>query len=189
MKELLTFIAIALTLVSYVKYIIDIFKGKTKPHIFSWIAWSTLTYILFFIQLQAGGGFGAFVTLNTAIVCTVIVIASIKKGEKDIKRTDVIAFIGALVAMVLWLFINQPLLSVAVLCVVDMLSFIPTFRKSWNKPQEETLSSWVINTFRHVLAMFAMESYTAVTLLSPIYLILANGVFSAMLIFRRSKVK
>ena len=189
MKEILTITAILLTIISYIKYIIDIFKGRTKPHLFSWLAWTILTFIVFFIQLQGGGGVGAFVTLNTGIICFIITIASFKKGEKHIVKTDIIAFIGAILAMILWLFVKQPLMSVILLCIVDMLSFIPTVRKSWNKPQEETLITWIINTVRHSLALFAMETITAVTILSPLYLILANGLFTLMLILRRKVTK
>jgi len=35
-KVTLSIIGIALTFAGYVPYIRDIFKGKTKPHVFSW---------------------------------------------------------------------------------------------------------------------------------------------------------
>ena len=46
-KEILTILSIALIFVGYIPYIRDIFRGKTHPHVFSWIVWSILNFCLF----------------------------------------------------------------------------------------------------------------------------------------------
>jgi len=57
-KAILSDVAIALTLLAFYPYIRDILKGVVKPHVFSWIIWSSTTLIVFLTQLQAGGGLG-----------------------------------------------------------------------------------------------------------------------------------
>ncbi len=47
LKEILTILSIALIFVGYIPYIRDIFRGKTHPHVFSWIVWSILNFCLF----------------------------------------------------------------------------------------------------------------------------------------------
>jgi uncharacterized protein with PQ loop repeat len=50
-KELLGMIAIALTLVAFLPYIRSIFRGKTRPHVFSWVIWGSTTFVVFLAQL------------------------------------------------------------------------------------------------------------------------------------------
>ena len=68
MKELLGAITIVLSLVGYLPYIRDIRKKKTKPHAFSWIIWTLVTFIIGFAQLAAGSGWGAVHNLVTGFV-------------------------------------------------------------------------------------------------------------------------
>ena len=50
-KTILGIIAVIIALAGYVPYFRDIFRGKTKPHAFSWLVWASLTGIAFFGQI------------------------------------------------------------------------------------------------------------------------------------------
>jgi hypothetical protein len=91
----------------------------------------------------------------------------------------------ALLAIPLWLIVKQPVLSIILLSTIDMLGFIPTVRKSWNLPYSETLSLYTITTFRHGLSIVALQHYSIVTVLFPATWVLANALFSILLIVRR----
>lgn len=187
MKELLGVIAVILTFVGYIPYVRDTIKGKTKPHIYTWFIWGLVTAIAFALQMSAKAGFGAFTTLAAAVVCFIIFAFGMRQGEKNIAPSDTIFFVMSLVALVVWLFAKQPVASVILLSSIDMLGFVPTIRKSWHKPHEETLSSYATNTFRFGLAILALQHYTLVTSLYPITWIFANGLFSIFLIARRKQ--
>lgn len=188
-KLLIGAIAVLLTFVGYVPYIRDTIKGKTQPHVYTWFLWSFVTAIAFALQISDNAGFGASVTLAAAIVCFVIFLLSFRIGKKDITSTDTIFLISALVALVVWLFAKQPVLSVVIVSAIDMLAFGPTIRKSWNKPYTETLSSYIINTIRFGLGLFALEHYSIITYLYPLTWFFANGLFSVLLVVRRNQVK
>lgn len=190
MKEIIGIIAVALTFIGYVPYIRDTIKGKTKPHIYTWFIWGLVTAIAFGLQLTENAGAGAYVTLAAAIVCFIIFGFGLRqsKADRDITKSDTLFLILSFVALGLWLFAKQPILSVILLSSLDMLGFIPTIRKSWNKPEQETLSSYVANTLRFGLAILALENYTLVTALYPLTWILANGLFSVFLIVRRKQL-
>ena len=47
-------LAIALTLVAFLPYIASILRGKTRPHVFSWVIWGVTTFIVFLAQVQDG---------------------------------------------------------------------------------------------------------------------------------------
>lgn len=188
MKEIVGTVAVVLTFVGYIPYIIDTIKGKTKPHIYTWFIWGLVTAIAFGLQMADNAGPGAYTTLAAAIVCFVIFLFGIRQGSHDITQSDTVFFLLSLLALVLWLFARQPVISVLLVSTIDMLGFIPTVRKSWHKPHEETLSSYLTNTFRFALAILALQRYTLVTMLYPITWIVANGLFSVFLIVRRGRV-
>ena len=187
-KNIIGIIAVALTFIGYIPYIKDTVKGKTKPPIYSWFLWGFVTLIAFALQISGNAGAGAFVTLAAGLTCFVIFGFGLKIGEKDITRSDTVFFILAFIAIILWLFAKQPLLSVILVSTIDMLGFIPTIRKSWHKPHTETLFTYLLNTFRFALAIFALQKYTIITSLYPITWILANGLFSILLIIRRKQI-
>lgn len=184
-KDIVGVAAVILTFVGYIPYVRDTIKGKTKPHIYTWFIWGLVTAIAFGLQLSADAGPGAFTTLAAAIVCFIIFGFGMRQGEKNITSSDTVFFIMSLGALVLWLFAKQPVLSVILVSTIDMLGFVPTIRKSWYKPYEETLSSYMINTLRFSLSLYALDHYTIVTALYPITWIIANGTFSLYLFTRR----
>ncbi len=188
LKDCLAILAIILTFVGYANYFRDLFRGATRPHIFSWLIWSIVTALIFALQWSEGAGLGAWVTFSLALICFAIFLIGIKNGHKTIKTIDVAFLILALLAIPLWLTSNQPVLSIILLSAIDMLGFAPTIRKSWNAPFSETLSLYVVTTFRHGLSLLALEKYNVVTMLFPATWVIANAAFAVMLIQRRRAI-
>lgn len=185
MKEIIGIIAVILTFVGYVPYIRDTLKGKTKPHVYTWLIWGLVSAITFALQMSDNAGPGAFVNLAAASVCILIVILGFKQGDHDLTTSDTIFFVGALLSLGIWLIADQPVISVLLISVIEHLGFIPTIRKSWNKPYSETLITYEINTFRFSLAILAIENYSIITTLSPVMWMFGNGFFAIFLIARR----
>jgi len=186
-KNIIGVIAIVLTFVGYTPYIRDLLIGRTRPHIFSWLIWAISTGIIYALQTSAGAGIGSLVTLAVAVISFFIFILGFKNGNKDIKSIDIVFFILALLAIPLWLFVKQPVLSIILLSTIDMLGFAPTVRKSWHDPNSETLIFYLITTFRHGLSVLALANYNIITVLFPGTWVIANALFSIMLIIRRKK--
>ncbi len=187
-KYFIGIIAVLLTFVGYVPYLRDTIKGKTKPHIYSWFLWGFVTLIAFALQVSGKAGVGSLVTLAAALISFVIFVLGLKSGKKDITKADTAFFIAALIAIVIWVFAKQPVVSVILISTIEMLGFVPTVRKSWNKPYSETLFTYELNAFRHGLSIFALQRYSIVTWLYPVTWVLANGLFSIMLLMRRKQL-
>lgn len=187
MKELIGVIAVLLAFVGYIPYIRDILKGKTHPHAYSWFVWAFVTIIIFALQLSDGAGAGAFVTLAAGTMAFVVFGLGLRYGKQDITWHDTAFFVAALVATGIWLLTDNAVLSISLLVAIDMLGFAPTVRKSWNKPYSETLVMYQIGALRHTLSLFALGSYTFVTVLFPATWAVANVLFSCMLLVRRAQ--
>ncbi len=188
MKEAISVIASLLVFVSYTPYVMDTIKGKTKPHIYSWLNASIVISILFGIQLTEGAGWGSLVTLSAALACFVISIFAFKNGFGYVKKIDTVLFSLSLITLGLWLFADQPALAATLLVAAEVLGFIPTIRKAWNKPYEETLFTWSVNAFRHTLAIFGLATINYSTAVFPVVWASVNLLFSIMLIARRKKL-
>lgn len=184
-KQALGAIATIMALVSYIPYFQDIAKGKTKPHAFSWLIWALLTAIGFAGQISDSAGPGAWVTGFTALACFSIFIAALFKGEKNITKFDWSCLWLSIAAIPLWMITSTPLWSVILITVIDTVGFLPTFRKAYLKPFEETVITFTISTVKFVIAIIALTNFSVVTILYPASLVIMNGAFVVMIYMRR----
>lgn len=187
-KALLGVIAIVISVFGYVPYFRDIISDKTKPHAFSWLVWGVLNAIAFAGQVHGKGGAGTWAVGVTAVVLFAIFILSLIKGEKNIKLFDWFCLGGAALSLVLWAITNQPLVSIALITIIDAFGFLPTVRKAYKKPRQETLITYEINTVKYVLVVLALQNYTLLTTLFPFAVAIMNAMFVGMLIVRRQSL-
>ena len=185
MKEIIGGIAVVLTFLAYIPYYRDILKGKTHPHIYSWVLWCLLTILIVALQIKGGAGAATWVTASAGLLCIGVIVLGLRKGQRDIAVSDAITAALSLIAMGLWLIIDRPLAAIILAVTADLLAFYPTVRKSWHKPHTETLSLYVTNTLRFALALAAVENYTLLAMLWPAAWVVANGAFSLLLVSRR----
>ncbi len=188
-KPLLGVITVLLTFIGYAPYIRDTLQEKTKPHVYTWFIWGIVTMIAYGLQVSGGAGVGSWVTLAVALFTFLIFVLGIKMGgRKDITKSDTLFFLLSFVALFLWLIAKQPVLSVVLVSTIDLLGFVPTIRKSWNKPYSETLFTYELNILRHGLSLLTLQHYSIVTWLYPGSWVLANLFFSIMLIIKRGEI-
>ena len=163
-KEILSIVAIVLTLVSFYPYIRSIQKGETKPHYFSWIIWGLTTTLSSFTELADHGGVGAYSVLLSGILCFYIAyLAYQQKRDYRIEKSDWVIFYLALSSLVVWYITSNPLWAAIILTTVDAFGFVPTFKKAYDYPWEEHIPFYVIITVRNFFAIFAMENYSITT--------------------------
>ncbi|MEZ0224665.1 MAG: hypothetical protein ACAH83_08940 [Alphaproteobacteria bacterium] len=166
-------------------YITSIFKGQTKPHVYTHLVWGIVTAIAFFAQVFDNAGPGAWATGLTAATCLFQSGLALKYGEKSITPTDKIALLTAGIAIVAWVVTKDPLLSVVLSSLINIVAFYPTCRKSWLKPWEENLAAYNIANIKIVLSIMAITHFTLVTAIYPVACIIVNMLFVALCMWRR----
>jgi hypothetical protein len=189
MKELFALGATALIVIAYIPYIRDILKEKTHPHAYSWFTSGLLTIIAFGLQVSKGAGWGAVPTFVAGVAGLLIFILSFIRKRSPITKSDTFFFLLALFATALWLIANQPVLSVILVSIADIVAFIPTIRKSWKKPNQETSFTYFVNSLRFAVSAIAVQKYSVVTVLYPVSQALADGFTVTYLLLRRRIVK
>lgn len=188
-KEVIGAVAVVLTFAAYVPYYRDILKGKTRPHIYSWSLWGLLTILLVALQIKGGAGPATWVTAAAGLLCLGVVALSLKNGKKDITTSDTIVAILSLLAIGFWLIADQPLVSMILATLADLLAFIPTVRKSYRDPYSETLSLYITNALRFCLALLAVEHYTYLSSSWIVAWIISNASLAILLAVRRRQVE
>jgi len=187
-REIIGAIAVLLSVAGLLPYIKDIFAKKTKPHLYTWLVWTPLTFIAFFAQIKGKGGPGAWATGISAVLALIILLLSIKNGTKDVTRSDTYCLIGAALAIILWIFVKNPVVSIILVTLIDVLGFVPTWRKTLNHPTEETLSSYVMSFSKHSLSIVALNNISILTALYPAAVGMANGMMIVTIKLGRRKL-
>lgn len=188
-KIILGIIAISLSIIAFTPYIYNIFRNKTKPHAFSWFLWGLLAGIAFFAQLSGGGGIGAWVTgINSALCLFIAGITFVKYKISYVKRLDWFCFFGAIFGIIIWLITDNPLIATIIVAIINVIVLIPTFRKAYNHPHEETATTYGVNIIRSFIGILALQTINLTTWLFPATLIFTNSSLLIMLIIRRNKI-
>ncbi|MBK9662748.1 MAG: hypothetical protein IPO71_06655 [Nitrosomonas sp.] len=185
-KEILSFVAIVLTLAAYIPYIRAIFSGTIKPHVFSWVIWGATTLLAFLAQLEANGGVGAWpIGVSGSITIFIACLAYLKRADVTITKSDWLFFVAAMSSLPLWYLTSDPLWAVVMLTTVDVLGFGPTIRKAYHFPYSESLLFFGLFAVRNLLVMMAFENYSMTTLLFPAVIATVCVLLMMMIAHRR----
>lgn len=188
-KNYLGILAIVLGFASYGPYFWSIYKGKTKPHAFTWFVWGTLTGIGFAAMALSGAGAGAWEMAFNSLLC--FAVAGIAFWQRHIKYVlfDWLALCGALLGLVLWWLTDNPLSAVVLISISDTIGFLPTYRKVYYHPEEETALPWVIGVVKYIVILFALNSFTITTWLYPAVILTVDSIFVVLMLVRQKNLQ
>lgn len=124
-------------------------------------------------------------TGTTSFSAIYVTILSFKYGERTITKLDRLCLFGALSAIIPWLLMKDPLLSVLLVTFIDCVAYIPTIRKSWNKPDDEHLATYYLGIIKYSLSIYALVHISWVTAFYPIAIVLANLTLICVCVARR----
>jgi hypothetical protein len=185
-KELLSAVAIALTLIAFFPYIRSIITGAIRPHVFSWVIWGATTFVVFLAQLEDGGGTGAWpIGVSGIITIFIALLAYSKHADISITRTDWLFLVTALSSLPFWYIASDPLWAVVILTTVDVLGFGPTVRKAYYLPHSESLLFFGLFAARNLIVILALENHSVTTVLFPAVIAAACILLMSLVMYRR----
>ncbi|MEX1201552.1 MAG: hypothetical protein WEB02_12265 [Methylophaga sp.] len=188
-KILFSNLAIALTFLAFVPYILQIFKGKVRPHVISWLIWGISTTVIFIAQLLDGAGVGAWpIGVSAALTLSVALLAFVHRADTKTDGKDMLTLSVSLLAIPVWYLTAEPLYAVIILTLVDLSGFIPTLRKINRDPYSELVIFFALFAVRNLLVLLALEHYSAVTILFPAAIGLACLAIMANMFIRRNRL-
>lgn len=157
-------LATGIALVAYVPYLIDMFKGKNRPHLYTWISIFLITGVVAYIQLVGGAGIGAIPTIFGVGVDGIILFYCFRFGTKDVVFIDKVCLAISIAGVITYAILtSKPAVSLGIVTAAEIISFIPTFRKTRNDPYSESLPSYYLLMLKLSLILIALQSYNLLT--------------------------
>jgi hypothetical protein len=184
----LAVVAILLAFLGYWLYLRSIFRGETKPHPFSWFLFLVLDSTIFIAQIKNGAGPGAWPVGVGNLFALLVFLLALRQGEKNIKRIDWVCLVLALVGIAAWNATGDALYAVILASIADVLAKVPTIRKAYVRPHEESISIWLIDMFRFSLSIAALSMLNWTTALFPAEIVATNGAVVATILLRRRRL-
>lgn len=175
-KIILVVVASLLALAGNIPYLLDVIKGRVRPHPYTWFVWTIVSCVVFFGQIAKGAGIAAIATGVSEIFTLIIFLFSLKYGFKNPPKADKYFLILALLGLIPWLITKDPTLSVIIVVSIDLVAFIPTLRKTYCFPKSETPLLYGSNVLRHSLILGTLGAYNIATMLHSISMILTNTI-------------
>jgi hypothetical protein len=189
-KIFISIIATGIAIFAYIPYLIDMFRGKNRPHLYTWISIVLVTTIVVYIQFIGGAGFGAIPTIIGDVIDVIILIFCFRYGTKDVVFMDKVCLAISVMGVLAYIaFHNFPIISLAIVSAAEVISFIPTYRKTRNDPYSESLTSYYIVMIKLILILFALQSYNLLTASYSVLWIVVYVVFLLSVFYWRTKRK
>lgn len=191
MKTILIVIAAGLALIGNIPYLVDVIKGRAKPHPYSWFVWSIVSMVTLIGGIQKGAGLAA-IAIGASEIFTILIFvfalrAGIKNSFKNIKKQDTIFLIIALLGLIPWFITKDPTISVVVVVCIDLVAFIPTLIKTYKDPTSETYLLYAMNVARHILILLTVGQFNLATTFHSFAMIATNSAMTAFI--TKSKIK
>jgi len=189
MLEILGLLAGVLSAFSYLPYIRDILRGKTKPERASWLIWLVLTAMGFFSNLAIGATNSLWFPGVQMVGVTIVFLLSVRYGYGGLLKRDLLVLGAASVTLFVWYFTEQPLLALYLIILIDSFGGVLTVIKSYQHPESETLSCWVITSIAAIFSIISVGTFNVFLLSYPFYVFLINFlVVLAIIVGRKFKL-
>ena len=187
-KLILSLLSTAVGLTAYAIYAQDMFRGRTQPHIYTWLIWLITQGTAVAGLWYGGGGIGALSLTVGLVFIFLVFLLSFKRGTKNITKGDTITLVAALCAILVWWLLNSPVLAVIMVTLIDLSGYIPSIRKSFQEPWSESIPAWLCFFACNVLAITALKEYNWLTVSYIAATGTANLILLAVCLARRKVI-
>lgn len=174
MLQIFGYISAALSITMIIPYIRDIFTKNTRPERASWLIWTVLTSIAFFSQLAKGATDSLWLTGGQTLAVLLVFMLSIKYGVGGLTKRDITALAAATVGLIIWYFTKEPAYALFISILIDAIGTLLTVIKSYQEPNTETVSTFVMSGTSGIFGALAVGSWSTILLAYPLYIIIAN---------------
>ena len=187
--QILLYISIVSNIIAYTIYLGFIIKNKIKPHGITYLVWAIILGLNFIIQIVSGVGISSALLGFNFIGCFLIFILCYKKGYINYDKLDWICFGLAILAVVVWIISKTPIYSVILSCVIDLLALIPSFRKSFSKPWDDSPIAFWTSGAEYLISLPSYNIYSVVSLLYPVFVLSIDFIYAIFISIRRLQLK
>ncbi|HEY8999321.1 MAG TPA: hypothetical protein VIM53_03305 [Candidatus Saccharimonadales bacterium] len=185
MRTALIIISSVLTIGGIAPYLVAVAKGETKPRLVSWFTWTLLTVIGCAATIADHDWASSVLLAAASLVTLSVVVFGLRYGDRKFERFDLVCQAAALLGITLWFVFNSPLIAVLASITIDAVGAAPSLLHCWQKPHEETAITFACGSVGALATLVAAHPFRLTAIAYPIYLVLMNGSFAAVIATRR----
>ena len=115
---------------AFLPYLWDVLRKRTRPHPYTWLIWCLTQGTAVAGIWYGGGGLGALALTIGVFFVAIVFLFSLRYGTRNIMRSDTVMLIAAIAAIFVWWQLDNPLLAIIMASTIDVIGFVPTWRKS-----------------------------------------------------------
>ena len=119
----------------------------------------------------------------------VIAILALKYGVLGFNRFDICCLLSAIIALILWIVTEDPLLALGLNMGVEFLGTLPTLRKVYYYPKSENLTAWILFLLGNALNLAGLPIWSFVVLSYPSYLFIMSSVVTGLIAWGLYRVR
>ncbi|MGC1176595.1 MAG: hypothetical protein WA843_00855 [Candidatus Saccharimonadales bacterium] len=176
-------IAGVLGILQIIPYVIDIFRGHTKPERATYFIWFIVDTVTITSYIAVGARTTIWVGLVYVFSGLLIFGLSIKYGMGGYSTFDIICLVLALIGLTLWVTSKNALLALYFSVFVATIGYLPTIKKAYFYPETENTLSWTITACTGILNFFALTSFTLTLAFPLISSAITSGLVAYLLLF------
>ena len=175
-----------LTLAAVVPYLRDVWIGKSKPRVVTWLVWTALNLLATAASFSDHQYASVVLTLSESVeTMAVVVVGLMRAGSFEIAPFDIVCLIGAAAGLLLWRTLDSPSLAVLATIAVDVVGSLPTIKHMWQLPREETWITYLLSSLSGLAALGAATSIRITEIGAPLDILLMNALFVVIISWRR----
>ncbi len=186
LDERFVWIGFILTFCGGLNYLINTIRGKTKPNRVTWFFWALAPLMAFAAELEKGVGLQSLMTFSAGFNPLLIFMASFvnKKAYWELKKSDYIFGILALVGIVIWQITGEGNLAILFAILADGTAAIPTLIKSYFKPETESSLVFLFSMINAGITLLTIKTWTFAHWGFPVYIFAICAIFYVLIKFK-----
>jgi hypothetical protein len=170
----------AITLLAIIPYVLDIFRGLTRPNVVTWFLWTLNGSILAYAQYTAGASWTLSVLVASTLSTAIVTVLAVPFGQRNYGVLDGVCLVMALAAMAGWWWTKNPVVAIVLGVLAEIFAVSPTIAKTYRAPETETPITYWATSFATVMSLIASTKFDIANLLFPIYSISVNTLIAVM---------
>lgn len=171
-----------ISFIAFIPYFLSIINGITKPNRITWWIWTLLGILLYSSYKEAGANETLWVALIYIICPFFTASLSIKYGTGGWTRFDKLCLVGAMVSTLLWIIIGSPTVALILFLLIDLFGALPTIKKAYVAPEQESKLAWFLMCLANCLNLFAVQDFQFSILIYPLYMFIIGSIIFGLLI-------
>lgn len=157
-------------LAANVPYVISILRGKTSPNRISWLVWGLVGMLILTTYHELDGKAALILAFTCAACQLTVAVLSIQYGSGGTSVIDRACLALVVLTCFIWWITKSAFYPYVLGVCIDFLAMIPTFVKTYHKPEGEDFWAWTLWAIAAFLSVLAIENWAFAESLFPVYL-------------------